>query len=142
MEALFVSQGALEKEKQSARGTMGRKREKRGSRLYPLPIVLLALSIFRLLLFSLGYLAGASAEERELSLVIYCFNVTPNAHISLFNVKVILTLCEKQLFTKLLELLRLLLNLYLSLKKETQNIINGARKPKRTLGSWKTLQRN
>ena len=32
----------------------------------------------------------------------------------------------------------MLLNLYLSLEKETQNIINGARKPKRTLGSWKT----
>ena len=58
--------------------------------------------------------------------------------ILLYVVKVIRTLCEKQLFTKLLELLRLLLNLYLSLKKETQNIINGARKPKRTRGSWKT----
>lgn len=43
--------------------------------------------------------------------------------ILLYVVKVIRTLCEKQLFTKLLELLRLLLNLYLSLKKETQNII-------------------
>ena len=58
--------------------------------------------------------------------------------ILLYVVKVILTLCEKQLFTKMLELLRLLLNLYLSLMKETQNIINGERKPKRTLGSWKT----
>lgn len=38
----------------------------------------------------------------------------------------ILTLCEKQLFTKLLELLRLLLNLYLSLEKETHNKIDFA----------------
>ena len=63
--------------------------------------------------------------------------------ILLYAVKVILTLCEKQLFTKLLELLRLLLNLYLSLKKETQNIINGVRKPKSiTSAAGKPLPKN
>ena len=36
----------------------------RGFHLFPLPIVPRALSIFRLLLFLLGYPAGASAEER------------------------------------------------------------------------------
>lgn len=80
----------------------------------------------------------ASRGLRRLTSSVGPLNVTMNTPlILLYAVKVILTLCEKQLFTKLLELLRLLLNLYLSLEKETQNIINGARKPKRTLGSWK-----
>ena len=94
-------------------------------------------------------LLSQSTNLGELSVILftYCLtlglfivvNVTMNTPlILLYAVKVILTLCEKQLFTKLLELLRLLLNLYLSLEKETQNIINGARKPKRTFGSWKT----
>ena len=42
-------------------GTMGRGREKRDSRLFPLPILPRAVSIFRL--FLLGYPAGAYAEE-------------------------------------------------------------------------------
>ena len=44
---------AGEKEKESARGT-----------IFPRPVILHALSIFRLLLFLLGYPAGSSAEER------------------------------------------------------------------------------
>ena len=72
---------AGEREKESARGIMGRGKKPssslprksgailntlygRGSRLFPLPIVPRALSIFRLLLFLLGYPAGSSAEER------------------------------------------------------------------------------
>ena len=52
-------------QKESARGMMGR--EERGSEAHfsPLPIVPRALSIFQLLLFLLGYLAEASAQERE-----------------------------------------------------------------------------
>ena len=61
-EASLCCREAGEKEKDSARGTMGRGREKRGP--FPLPIVPRALSIFRLLLLLLGYPAGASAEER------------------------------------------------------------------------------
>ena len=61
---------AGEKEKESARGTMGRgKREERprGSRRFPLPIVPRPLSIFSIidiLIFWWGYPVGASAEER------------------------------------------------------------------------------
>ena len=52
--------------KESAHGTMGRgKKEERPPRLFPLPIVPRALSIFPLLLFLKGYRAEASAEERE-----------------------------------------------------------------------------
>ena len=64
---LLCHREAGEKEKESAQGTMGKgKKEER--RLFPLPIVLRALGIFRLLLFLLGYPAGASAEERDLLL--------------------------------------------------------------------------
>ena len=50
-------------EKEIVRGTMGRGK-RTSSRLFALPIVPRALSIFRLLLFLLGCLAGAPAEER------------------------------------------------------------------------------
>ena len=54
-------------EKRSAQGTMGKgKKEER--RLFLLLIVPRALGIFRLLLFLLGYPAGASAEESDLLL--------------------------------------------------------------------------
>lgn len=54
--------GEKEKRKHARDDGKGRKR---GS-LFPLPIVPLALSIFQLLLFSLGYPARTSAEERAL----------------------------------------------------------------------------
>ena len=53
---------AGEREKESARGTMGR--GKRRSEVFPLPTVPRALSTFRKLLFLLGYPTGASAEKR------------------------------------------------------------------------------
>ena len=43
---MHVCMEAGKKEKESARGRMGGGREKRGSRLFPLPIVPRALSIF------------------------------------------------------------------------------------------------
>lgn len=73
---------------------------------------------------SARFLAGASVEERVALGLFIVAHVTPNAPIILFNVKVILTLCKKQLFTKLLELLRLLLNLYLGLKKKPRTSLN------------------
>ena len=60
---LFVSYWRLEKGKKKARGGQWEgKREE--ARFFPLPIVPRALSIFRLLLFLLGYQAVASAEKR------------------------------------------------------------------------------
>ena len=59
--ASLYRRDAGEKEKESARGTMGRGKEK--ARFFPLPIFPRALSIFRKLLFLLGYSAGASAEK-------------------------------------------------------------------------------
>ena len=61
---------AGEREKESARGMMGRGKRK-SSRLFPLPIVPRAISIFRLLLFLLGCLAGASAEERAFTSILF-----------------------------------------------------------------------
>ena len=55
VEASLCCGEAGEKEKESARGTMGS---------FPLPIVPRALSIFSIILFWWGYPAGASAEER------------------------------------------------------------------------------
>lgn len=43
----------------------------RGRFFFPLPIVPCGLAIFRLLLFLLGYLAGASAEERDVAVETY-----------------------------------------------------------------------
>ena len=45
--------------------------ETRSSRLFALPIVPRALSIFRLLLFLLGCLAGASVEERAFTSIFF-----------------------------------------------------------------------
>ena len=55
--------GRLEKGKKKARGGQW-EGEREEARFFPLPIVHRALSIFRLLLFLLGYPAGASAEKR------------------------------------------------------------------------------
>ena len=64
---LLCHREAGKKKMGSAQGTMGKgKKEER--RLFPLPIVPRALGIFRLLLFLLGYPAGASAEESDLLL--------------------------------------------------------------------------
>ena len=55
--------GRLRRKIKKARGARWEgEREKRG--LFPFPIVICARSIFRLLLFSWGYPAGDSAEER------------------------------------------------------------------------------
>ena len=61
-EASLYRRKAGEKENESARGTMGRGKEK--ARFSPLSIVPRALSIFRKLPFLLGYSAGASVEKR------------------------------------------------------------------------------
>ena len=55
--------GRLEKRKKKARGGQW-EGEREEARIFPLPIVPRALSIFRLLLFLLGYPAGVSAEKR------------------------------------------------------------------------------
>ena len=55
--------GRLEKGKKKERGGQWEE-EREEARFFPLPIVPRALSIFRLLLFLLGYPAGASAEKR------------------------------------------------------------------------------
>ena len=61
-EAFLCSREAVEKEKESARGTMGRGKTAPAFSLFPsYPARFL---FFRLLLFLLGYPAGASAEER------------------------------------------------------------------------------
>ena len=60
--AFLCRREAREKEKESARGTMGR--EKREETPFPSSLVPRALSIFSLLLFLVGFPAGASAEER------------------------------------------------------------------------------
>ena len=59
----FCIVGRLEKGKKKARGGQW-EGEREKARFFPLPIVPRALSIFRLLLFLLGYPAGASAEKR------------------------------------------------------------------------------
>ena len=55
----------------------------RDSRLFPLPIVPRALSVFRLLLFLLGYSAGASAKERGLDTSLISIDVFIAVHFSL-----------------------------------------------------------
>ena len=60
--ACLYRREAVDREKEDTRGTMEGKREE--ARFFPLPIVPRALCIFRLLLFLLGYTAGASAEKR------------------------------------------------------------------------------
>ena len=56
--------GRPEKGKKKARGGQ-REGERKEAKFFPLPIVPRALSIFRLLLFLLGYQAGASAGKRD-----------------------------------------------------------------------------
>jgi len=53
------------------------------SRPFPLPIVPRALSVFRLLLFLLGYPAGASAKERGLDTSLISIDVFIAVHFSL-----------------------------------------------------------
>ena len=61
-EAFLCCREAVEKEKESARGMMGREKTAPAFSLFPSsPTRFL---FFRLLLFLLGYPAGASAEER------------------------------------------------------------------------------
>ena len=61
-EASFYRREARERKKKKARGGQW-EGEREEERFFPLPIVPRALSIFRLLLFLLGYTAGASAEK-------------------------------------------------------------------------------
>ena len=62
-EAFLCSREAVEKEKESARGMMGREKTAPAFSLFPSsPTRFL---FFRLLLFLLGYPAGAAAEERR-----------------------------------------------------------------------------
>ena len=62
---LCVEERLGEREKQKVRGAQWEgEREKKGPRLFPFPIVPLALSIFRLLLLLLGYPKEASTEKR------------------------------------------------------------------------------
>ena len=65
---LCVEERLGEREKKKVRGAQWEgEREKKGPRLFPLPIVPLALSIFRLLLLLLGYPKEASTEKRGFS---------------------------------------------------------------------------
>ena len=62
---LCVAERLGEREKKKVRGAQWEgEREKKGPRLFPLPIVPLALSIFRLLLLLVGYPKEASTEKR------------------------------------------------------------------------------
>ena len=62
-EASLYHREAGEREKKARGGQW--EGERKEARFFPLPIVPRALSIFRLLLFLLGYQAGASAEKRD-----------------------------------------------------------------------------
>ena len=65
---LCVEERLGEREKKKVRGVQWEgEREKKGPRLFPFPIVPLALSIFRLLLLVLGYPKEASTKKRGFS---------------------------------------------------------------------------
>ena len=69
---------AGKKEKESARGRMGGGREKRGSRLFPLPIVPRALSIFSIIAIFIGIPSGSlCGGELALSIVPCTFCALP-----------------------------------------------------------------
>ena len=84
--ALFDPEGSLllccgevgEKGKESARDTMGREREKRGSRLFPLPIVPCALSIFSIIaigIISWSLCGGESPEGGDQGQIVCAENI-------------------------------------------------------------------